>query len=556
MEKHYYFDRNLLALSTHNEKLCAQLSSAHTTGARYRFIEGKNGQNIPAWVDGAGTAHTLHSLIAPEREAEKLAASFVDEGYVVLLGLGAGYLAEAALKREGVHKVLVIDYDIDGVAELVCSNDYIGIFGDSRFTLIVDADYAAIVSYITKTYYPCMHNGIRVMPLRARCDFDEARFNIAADAVRDAIDRVSSDYSVQAHFGKRWFSNIIRNVIRAETQHGIIPPAHNIAVCAAGPSLDIQLETLYAHRGDRFIIATDTAFGSLLAAGIQPHAVISIDCQHISYLHFMNGGFTHLADITLFLDIASPPLLAAHAPKSFFFCGGHPLAKYIGVYFKQFLELDTSGGNVTYAAISLAEQLGARNIELYGADFAYPNGIAYTKGAYFYPYLRNRQSRLRPALAQAMDFLFAIPSLAKHTTEYGYYYETRSLTQYRIKLEERARVSPTNIIPVAGSGAPIRANTPRASFPFDNTIKIFAGGRTLQSAASFLRDYRGQILELPLPKDGIGQYLYKLNPQQRMVWTTLLPSAAALKQREARISARELIACVKETCAAEISRVL
>lgn len=571
MEKHYYFDRNLLALSAHEYQpsgrhlsagLSSRLCAARTTLGRYRFVEGKSGVQIPAWVDAAGTAHTLHSLIAPEREAEKIAASILNsEGYIIFFGLGAGFAAVAAQKILSVEKILVIDYDIDSIAELVCSKEYIELFSDPRFTLLVDADYNSIVSYITESYKPCLHNGIRVVPLRARCDFDEAHFRAASDAVRDAINRVSQDYSVQAHFGTRWFSNMLRNVVRAETQHGIIPPVRNAAVCAAGPSLDAQLETLQKKQNELFIIATDTALGSLFSAGIKPRAVISIDCQHISYLHFLNSAlnsqsFKKLKDITLFLDLASPPLLAEAGGKSFFFSGGHPFAKYISTFYKKFLQLDTSGGNVSYAAISLAEKLGAKKIELYGADFAYPEGMTYTKGAYFYPYLRGRATRFAPASAQAASFLYKNPSLTKQWNEKCYYYETRSLVSYRTKIEEHAIESSSQIIPVKGLGAPVNIDIKPKQILFNNITTIFSGARAKMGAYEFLSDYKSRLESLPVPKTNIAQYNFELDNEQRIIWVTLLPVAAALKQREKITTTNILISRVKDYCINEIKRAL
>ncbi|MDR2468529.1 MAG: DUF115 domain-containing protein [Spirochaetaceae bacterium] len=558
MEKHYYFDRNLLALSAYNDALCKRLSAAETTLSRYRFVESRNGNAIPAWVDATGAAHTLHSLIAPEREAERFCSTLTEEGYLVLLGLGGGYFAEAVLERDTTHKILVIDYDIHAIAELFCSCEYVHILNDPRVTLLVDPDVHTIINYIIETYHPCVHNGIRLIPLRGRCDFDEEHFLPAADAVKQAIDLVSSDYSVQAHFGMRWFSNIIRNVVLAEKQHGIIAPVSHAAVCAAGPSLDIQLNELKKRREELFIISTDTALGALLSAGIVPQALISIDCQHISYLHFMCQGIAALREhTTLFVDLASPPLLALSLPKSFFFSGGHPLVRYITSNFKEFITLDTSGGNVTYAGIALAEKLGAKTIELYGADFAYPDGMAYSKGAYFYPFLNRLQNRFSPVSAQLAGFLFNIPSLRYVKCAHDYYYETRSLEMYRKRLEEKAQNSNACFIAMPGKGAPIQFPVrPNVTRPFDTTIKLFSGGRTFTGAKNFLSVYRRNIAELPVPERNIESYFQQLSASERTIFTTFLPTAAALKQRKAIKENDVLFHAVKSFCTEKIDKVL
>jgi hypothetical protein len=377
----------------------------------------------------------------------------------------------------------------------------------------------------------------------------------AADAVRTAIDRVSTDYSVQAHFGKRWFCNIIRNLRAAENARGVLPPISRAAVCAAGPSLDSQLELLAQKRAGLYLIAADTALGTLCGAGITPDAVVSIDCQHISYLHFVGNRSDAW---TLFLDIASPPLLASLPARHFFFSGGHPLARYVSTAFKELCALDTSGANVTYAAISLAEKLGASEIELYGADFAYPRGMAYTRGAYFYPYLRRTETRLAPASSALSAFLYKSPSLVKRETASSYYYETRSLEMYRRKLEEKARSSAVRIRRVEGLGAPFSLETGggKAGTRRGNTIPLFSSGAALCGADAFLAGYKAKIEALPLPETNIERYVEGLSEEERRVFTTLLPSAAAIRLREKPAGNRELLSRVISFCAAEITRAL
>jgi hypothetical protein len=60
MDKRFFFERNLLALSPHNPALCSRLSGAETTLDRYRFLEARSGGIVPALVDRSGAAHPLH----------------------------------------------------------------------------------------------------------------------------------------------------------------------------------------------------------------------------------------------------------------------------------------------------------------------------------------------------------------------------------------------------------------------------------------------------------------------------------------------------------------
>ncbi|MDR2344373.1 MAG: DUF115 domain-containing protein [Spirochaetaceae bacterium] len=559
MDKHIFFERNLLALSRGNPALCTRLSGAETTLGRYRFVESSRaGREIPAWVDSGGAAYTLHSLVSPEREAERLASTVKHERYVVIMGLGAGYTAEAILASDDTAYLLAIEYDIDGLAELLCHYDYIKIFNDPRFFIIVDPKPPEIENHILATFQPALHNGIRTLPLRARTSHDESRFVSAAGALRSAIDKVASDYSVQALFGKRWFSNIIRNIFTAEKQCGVFAPVKHAAICAAGPSLDLQLGIIAKKRKTFFLISTDTALSTLLEAGLPPDAVISIDCQHISYRHFMKRL---PPDIPLFLDLSSPPLLTALVKTPFFFSGGHPLSTYVTRFFRHFPVIDTSGANVTFAALSLAERLGASVVELYGADFSYPKGKLYTRPAYLYPYFHRKQNRFSPAENLAASFLYNSKSLRRVENASSWYYETRALSMYREKFEEKVLSAGIRLNTAPGEGAPVKfsaaacRDNPDLIFEMNTPVQLLAAGSPVCGAKEFLETYRREISELPSPEENITVYQRKLSGTQYLVFTTLLPALAAIKYRRADLGVKELLSAAKNYCASEIHNV-
>ncbi|MDR0599817.1 MAG: DUF115 domain-containing protein [Treponema sp.] len=521
------FERNLLALSKMDGDLCARLSSAITTRGLYRFIESRTGESIPALTGPEGAARPLHSTVDPRKEGERLISTLSGEGYVILLGLGGGFAAEAALKREETKKVLAIEYDRDGLAELLSARDYILLFQDPRFRLLADPPGELIAEYLLNSYFPALDGGIRVFPLRARADGD-GRFTAAGDAIKGAIDAVSRDYSAQAYFGKRWFSNIIRNLPLAERQRSTLPPVKKALICAAGPSLEEDLPRIRDRRQGAFLIATDTSLPALLQGGIEPEGVISIDCQHISYHHFFLGL---PAKTALFLDLASPPPVAARTENRFFFSSPHPLGVYIRRLWRPLPALDTSGANVTYAAFSLAETLGAGRIEVYGADFSYPRGKTYARGTYIYPYFEKLQTRFLPLEAQHSGFLYRDSSLRKQEEGDRWYYETQSLRFYREALKRKTAAG-------AGGFGGGRKNLP-----------LFSPGPMRQSALDFLRSYRRSI-------EGLHSFAALENPsgqEETELAATLLPLAASVRKNHPSFSSGELFEEVRTTSLRELS---
>lgn len=550
MDGRMHFERNLLALASSDHALCKRLSAAQTTRERYRFLSSRNGAVVPAAVNTTGSARPMHSLVDPEREAQRLVET-VRGGFLVLLGLGGGYLAEAALAREDIQGLLIVDFDADGTAELLASKDYVRVFSDPRCRLLIDPSEAELREALVGMYRPALSGGFAMLPLRPRTDACEAEFSRVSDHIKAIIDSISDDYGVQAYFGKRWFANIIRNVLVADAPVSPSAPVRRVAVTAAGPSLDEQMPLIKAIRGEVFLLATDTSLPALLDADLKPDAVVSIDCQHISYQHFMRGLPD---DVPLYLDLASPPVVAARTRSPRFFSGGHPLTVYVSRAWRSFPWVDTSGGNVTYTAVALAEKLGAESIDLFGADFSYPMGAPYARGTYIHPFFRRAQTRLKPLEALFSSFVFRNESLKKETGSAGWRYETKPLVGYRERLERLARGMCAQIVPAAGSGAPIAI--PARTHAKHDGLSLLGPGAACSSARTFLQGYADAVRRLPSPEVSVSAYLAKLDEEERDVFTTLLPAAAAVRKRENGLEASRVIEAVKSYSLRELERVI
>jgi len=514
----------------------------------YTFIKSRTGELVP--VLGS---QVLHSTIDPKREAQRIVSAIPQEtGFIIILGFGGGFIPEAALELTSAY-ITVIDFN---TSQLLKSRDYSHLLGNERFTLLTDASKEEIINHIVTHYKPALYGSIQTIPLRTRVGADKSLFDSVIEYIYEAINICSGDYTVQAHFGKRWFSNIIRNIKSAEVYEnnqltGINPATCKTAIVAAGPSLDKQLQSLADFKSDNgFIICTDTALPAL--NDITPDVVVSIDCQFISYYHlrYCNQCWKN---IPLVLDIASPPLLCNFTGFTpVFFSGGHPLARYISNTWFSFPFLDTSGGNVTYSCLSLAEYLGIKNITIFGADFSYVNNQTYARGTYIYPYFDKRQNRLTPLESLHSAFLYRSPFLPAENEKMKNIHETQSLRYYREKFDEKA----------ANINADIYCAT-RQKQLITNTLTVNNEQRTIKnklvkkpsltkpSGFEFLEMYKNDILALPA-----AQYMKNLNDKQKQILTTLLPYAAAIKKRNPLLKSGDLLEIVKEECVKDIEKIL
>jgi hypothetical protein len=557
------FKRNLLALSAADQGLGERLLEA-LPDPRLRVEKSRSGLPVPVVKTGSREA-ALHSLMDPAREAERLAHALPPGGFLVALGLGAGYGLKPYLASSATTGILIVEYSAPLLRALLEEIDLSEIFLDGRVSLLLDPSPEEIELALFSSYVPPLAGDIRSIPLRSRTDLDPEPFATAASTIRLVLDRISDDYSVQAFFGKLWFRNAVRNLFASERPSPSLPPVRRAIVTAAGPSLEEGLgEIAKAKKAGDFLIATDTSLPALLGSGIVPSAVISIDCQTISYYHFLKGM---PAGIPLVLDLASPNRLARLSDSVRFFSSGHPFCAFVSARYRPFPALDTSGGNVTHAALSLAQALGAASCLVVGADFSYPEGKSYARGTYIYDYFDGLSGRLTPTESQFTGFVWRNSSVFKESdtdAEGRSYvrYVTKPLMSYREHFERFASGCAMEIRPLKGKG--VRIKTPEGRTEGEGakarfaSRPLFSAGPAKGSAASFLKGYAASLAGLPPPREPAAVYLRSLAPEDRDLWTTLLPTASAF-QRTAGQEGKgpaPLLAEVREWALAEVAEAL
>ncbi len=518
-------ERNLLALSVRDPLLSTRIARAEDP-LEVRFLRSRSGHEVVC-LERNGQFHPLHSLVDPVREGKRFLETISAQGFFVFLGFGCGYQILPFIERTEVSTLVVLDTGLELFRAVFSRIDLHKLLLDPRVQFLIDPSPEEINQFLLSRYIPAISGDMKTIPLRSRVDLDPGFFQSCMGALRQGIETLSDDFTVQTHFGKKWFTNSLLNLKVAEKSTCMIQPRRKALVTAAGPSLEDQIEDIRKNRTDGLLIATDTSLPVLRANRILPDVVISIDCQHISYNHFMNG---FPQEVPLLLDLASPPVLSRLARKVMFFSSPHPFSRYISTHWRPFPAIDTSGGNVSHAAISLAVSLGSQDIFLYGADFSFPRGKSYARGSYLYPYLDYRSSRFQPLESHFVHFLFRNQVLEKRIGEEGLRYTTKPMISYKERLEETANKLPARIIPVKGKGEPIHVPAnPSISSSF--TPRLLAAGVPSSSWQEFLTSYLHKTKALPDPSNPVISYLDSLSQDQRNLWTTLLPITAVLRRR-------------------------
>ncbi|UUT24475.1 motility associated factor glycosyltransferase family protein [Pseudomonas sp. T8] len=147
-------------------------------------------------------------------------------------------------------------------------------------------------------------------------------------------------------------------------------PGREVFVIATGPSLERHFERLREIRAKArrpLFICVDTAYRPLLKQGIEPDIVVSID-HRISGLHLPPEKS---AAITLvYLPMVDPQILALWQGPRYVGYSASP------IYTRMREQLPKAqlyvGGSVIHPALDLAVKMGAEQVTLFGADFAFP----------------------------------------------------------------------------------------------------------------------------------------------------------------------------------------
>ena len=332
-------DRNLLALSRNSSEAAARISAA-ISWEGIDVDASRKGDPVPVLRYGR-KERTLHSRFDPVREGRRLAESYSGSGTILAYGLGGAYHLLPLLENRDLSSLIIAETRPSLVRAILERMDLSSLFLDRRVSLWIYDNPMEFRNKVLKHYIPVLSGDFKSISLRNRVEEDPEFYQDLSSVIKDALSSITDDYTVQTHFGKKWFTNTLSNLKASEDTTVTLSPAQRVLITAAGPSLEKQLETLVAMRVGATLIATDTSLPVLLSNGIKPDLVISIDCQHISYHHFMKG---YPPEIPLVLDLASPPFLTRIADKVFFFASDHPFSNYVSRYFRKFPHLDTSGG--------------------------------------------------------------------------------------------------------------------------------------------------------------------------------------------------------------------
>ena len=430
------FNLNISLLAPKNRALAERISTAYTHKSAYTGITtAKNGMNVVLFTN----SRPMYSLYNPTPRPQPAGT---EKAFYLVTGLGNGYHFQHLLENKK-NRVLVVEKDTHSLKFLFSHQDFSSILQASNCMICTAEE---LPQKLTESYIPQTCGIFNYTANRAWAENNAETEKSISDVVQSALKRISADYSVQAHFGKIWQRNIIENLLILSRQKNTsplkIPTQKKAAVVAAGPSLDRSTAILTGNRDDYFIIATDTASQVLFLNGIKSDAIVSVDGQNISYRHFLKTS--SMPNTIYILDLCANPAISKAVANGSgilrFAASSHPLCAAAAAFFREqtgtdvFPFLDSSSGTVTGAALDFAIKAGFKNIELFGADFAYSKGKPYCKGSYLDETFNNSALRTKTQETSFSALMFRTPLIYKQNGVAT----TETLSQYDNAVQQAA----------------------------------------------------------------------------------------------------------------------
>ena len=330
----------------------------------------------------SGGRMLLHSRRNPLDEAERQLRTWIEKenpelkGMVVLAGAAGLYHAEALLKMlpQGAT-LLVADSHPENLREVLRYRDisHMHVPGVNFIFAVMDnlsllareyRHYLTLVErFSVAVFVPASLK--RAFPR----DCTELFEAIKKESLIEGLDR-----NTKANSCDEWIQHAIYNLPqllhspKIDALHGCWE-GHDALVIGAGPSLNDSLPWIREIAGRCVIFSVGTALKPLLAGGVEPDFVVSIDSDIIILRQFQGiekGNFFLLAPYSIF-----PELAQMFSGQTFYFA--NTALKSLNVWLKSFGALPSpaaAGGTVAVSAIDLARSFGCKRIIFTGLDLA------------------------------------------------------------------------------------------------------------------------------------------------------------------------------------------
>ncbi len=362
--------------------------------ARIELELSKSGLPTCRLANDQGKAVWLHSRYDPEREGQRWADGVMDlarqqedadTGKVpmcyVVDGFGLGYHVKALFERlAGEAFIVVSEPNLELIRTAFERQDFSEMLESKRVILLTQTDRAEIFRKLECFGAKLMMGIVFTHPLQHVA----SSFHVAIhQCISEFASYVRANLWTLMGCNIQTCKNIIHNLPLYVSTPSVGVHQKRFAGCpavlvAAGPSLRNNIETLKKIRERVIVIAVQTVLKPLLASGIVPDFVTSLDFSEVCKrffegvephpeIHLVAEPKAHWDVIDAYREIGPMTLL------------GNQLADLLLGKDTDHAHL-TSGTTVAHLSFYLAEYLGADPIILIGQDLGFSDNVYYAPG--------------------------------------------------------------------------------------------------------------------------------------------------------------------------------
>jgi hypothetical protein len=331
----------------------------------------------------------LHSKYDPLREARRALQKYDCAGadYFIFLGFGFGYLLDALMESHSdpSHHYFIIESDLEILKAAFEARDLAVMLSLPQIHFAWPASGPELGEQWQKFFDPIQAQKSLFLTHLPSFALNPGLFKAAAETINSQTYRIFTDINTLVANSQDFLDNFVHNLAKAARAPGIVHFANAFsgmpaAIVSAGPSLDKNIHELRGREEQLLILSTDTALKPLLAAGIDPHFVLTGDPSPTNYRHLEGAPSREallVAEATsfpaVFDEFSTKTIVCTFENSSL-----RSLSDLLGN--KGTLR---AWGSVATMALDFALLLGCNPIVFMGQDLAHTDGRIYCSGLCF-----------------------------------------------------------------------------------------------------------------------------------------------------------------------------
>ncbi|MCL2705965.1 MAG: DUF115 domain-containing protein, partial [Spirochaetaceae bacterium] len=407
----------------------------------------------------------IHSKYNPIGEAKKVIEQYATQNSGqtydcwVFGGFGLGYYVESFLDINDNAKIIIVEPEISMFAAAAQSRDLERIINSDRIYFVISAEPETVSTILNTMQF----EKINYFQIISEYSMNQEYFDKVKKLVSAYISRKEVNNNTLRRFGKIWVKNLSQNLKEFALFPGLVDIQNVFSdipalIVAGGPSLDQIFPCLKQLAKKYLIVAVDTSFNAVIAAGVVPDILIVIDPQYWNSRHLDRSSSAGENSETILISEPSTYSKIFRNFKNYKYFSGSifPLGQYFedATFHRGKIG---AGGSVATSAWDFTRQAGCSETLFAGLDLGYPGKKTHFKGSFFEERAHTLSYRLHPA--SDMDFsLITDASLIETESNNGStVFTDKRLEIYRQWFEEQLKMHTLKTLSLSQNGVKIKS---------------------------------------------------------------------------------------------------